>query len=488
MNFKIKKIFFIGIILHLFYLCFLLVLHIFNFGHFFKNKNPYQDNVVYVFSGYLNFTRKLGNYSSKKPTKKVNQKTHSLEDNTTVKNETLEKKITNITSTCSFNKPIAKVNSKQLVGEGLSINTKSGIENSDKTHSKLIQQIIFQLKSVENPEIINNKPEKPQSVTIKKEEEKTQQSNETEQTTSSKLIQVCNWVTEIFKQVVIKVATTFTNAVISLNISDNKQQSLLAQESLVVLPKNEEFQNKESQQKLTKELEEIEFIQDKIKTLMEKKLELKDDLQNDEKYKQAKETYDKIKELQQENNFEEALKLLILKQSLWEWISYTPKKTLKDAFKTILSNLKNFKQNLPNTVLSSEEKKSWWSKITNLWPSVSAQLDNNVLLQYKSEKKIPALEKFFTEHPFVARILARCLGEKLTDLPDIISFLSRKILEVTGNHVKNEVIKAKIEVPEKAKKAVREHVTKIIIASVSSATLLVTMIYWMVLKKRFSKK
>ncbi|MBP5836244.1 hypothetical protein [Candidatus Phytoplasma meliae] len=445
MNLKIKKIFFIGIILHLFYLCFLLVLHIFNFVHCFKNKNPYRDNVVYGVDDYdRNFINNNTTTDNSGTSQGVDTKVKECENKSTKQQQQLTQELEAIES--------IQTEINQLIEQNPEL--KDDLTNHDKYKSA--QDVYAKIKGL-------------------------QQENKFAEALNLLGFKQSLW--QSVKSMFISSQTTLKDAFTTV---------------LDDLKKIKETKNKQQQQ-LTQELEAIESIQTEINQLINETPELEnllinaqEFLINDKNYKQIQSAHDEIKKLQQENKFEEALNLLAPERSFLESMFTSSQTTLKDDFKTVLNNLKNIKNkftdtNQSNAVLSSEEKKSWWSKITNLWPSVSAQPDNDALLQYESEKKIPALDKFFNEHPFVARILARCLGEKSTNLSQIISFLSRQIFEVTGKHVKNEVVKAEIEIPEKAKKAVGEHVTKIIIASVSSVSLLVTMIYWMVLKKRSSK-
>ncbi|MBP5836141.1 hypothetical protein [Candidatus Phytoplasma meliae] len=555
MNLKIKKIFFIGIILHLFYLCFLLVLHIFNFVHCFKNKNPYRDNVVYGVDDYdrnfINNNTTTDNSGTSqgvdtkvkecenKSTKQQQQLTQELEAIESIQTEInqlieqnpeLKDDLTNHDKYKSAQDVYAKIKGLQqenkfaealnLLGfkqslwqsvKSMFISSQTTLKDAfttvlddlkkiKETKNKQQQQLTQELEAIESiqteiNQLINETPEL-ENLLINAQEflindknykqiqsahdeiKKLQQENKFEEALNLLAPERSLWDRMTFTS-----KTTLKDAFKTV-LNDLKTKKA---------------KNKEQQQKLTEELKAIESIQTEINQLINETPELEnllinaqEFLINDKNYKQIQSAHDEIKKLQQENKFEEALNLLAPERSFLESMFTSSQTTLKDDFKTVLNNLKNIKNkftdtNQSNAVLSSEEKKSWWSKITNLWPSVSAQPDNDALLQYESEKKIPALDKFFNEHPFVARILARCLGEKSTNLSQIISFLSRQIFEVTGKHVKNEVVKAEIEIPEKAKKAVGEHVTKIIIASVSSVSLLVTMIYWMVLKKRSSK-
>ncbi|CCP88441.1 hypothetical protein S284_05040 [Candidatus Phytoplasma solani] len=76
------------------------------------------------------------------------------------------------------------------------------------------------------------------------------------------------------------------------------------------------------------------------------------------------------------------------------------------------------------------------------------------------------------------------LGEKEKDLPTIVDNLAKDIFEVSGGQVRSEVEKAEKGIREKIKEAFKKKVAMIIIISVACATLVVTMLFWLITRKK----
>ncbi|MFB0638045.1 MAG: hypothetical protein AB2N28_0680 [Candidatus Phytoplasma solani] len=251
---------------------------------------------------------------------------------------------------------------------------------------------------------------------------------------------------------------------------------------------------------LNQKLQEIDDIKTQINTLMnvDSLTEVSDNqklincfLNENTMWKEAEKTYQQIKTHQNNEELQQALTLLEPCQTWWQWISGSSNPSLKEVYQKILDDINSKIKELKELTLkikkpnaSTEDKKSWWSKITNFWPSVSGIEESPSIPEKNQLEEGSYLKKFFNNHPFITKALAMVLGEKEKDLPTIVDNLAKDIFEVSGGQVRSEVEKAKEGIQEKIKEAVKKKVAMIIIISVACATLVVTMLFWLITRKK----
>ncbi|MGZ3139734.1 hypothetical protein PSOLA_00700 [Candidatus Phytoplasma solani] len=251
---------------------------------------------------------------------------------------------------------------------------------------------------------------------------------------------------------------------------------------------------------LNQKLQEIDDIKTQINTLMnvDSLTEVSDNqklincfLNENTMWKEAEKTYQQIKTHQNNEELQQALTLLEPCQTWWQWISGSSNPSLKEVYQKILDDINSKIKELKELTLkikkpnaSTEDKKSWWSKITNFWPSVSGIEESPSIPEKNQLEEGSYLKKFFNNHPFITKALAMVLGEKEKDLPTIVDNLAKDIFEVSGGQVRSEVEKAKEGIQEKTEEAVKKKVAMIIIISVACATLVVTMLFWLITRKK----
>ncbi|CAM12152.1 hypothetical protein PA0818 [Candidatus Phytoplasma australiense] len=236
------------------------------------------------------------------------------------------------------------------------------------------------------------------------------------------------------------------------------------------------------------EFEKVDTNRNKI--IEEKYFQENKDTEISQTWKDAEERYKKANELLKNKDFQKALDQLkpsqgwFTKLKSYFYPSDDSQKSLADVYQAILQTILN-EINEANEFnrKTTEDKKNWFSKLLNKIqiPSLNAQTDSS-FTNDDPQKRLPAITNFFKRHPFFTKIFATALGEKVTDLDTIATKLAQNMFDGLGGEVHKQVEIAKKDVPEKAKSAIAQYITEIIVASVAAAVLFITTIYVIISK------
>ncbi|MGL9688067.1 MAG: hypothetical protein ACQBVK_04940 [Candidatus Phytoplasma sp. TWB_XP] len=247
---------------------------------------------------------------------------------------------------------------------------------------------------------------------------------------------------------------------------------------------------------------ELDEIRTNVLQLTNSNSTFKEILDCDAKFQEAEKQYKEIETKLQANKFQDDFNLLKPSPSLWKYIKSwfplignTNPKPLKDIYQSILVDLQNTQKLQPDldklqNINDVQEHKSWKdaiiNKINNFWPSANVDVTPTPS-DLNSQEEIPAIKNFLNNHKFATKLLGWCLGEKSNDVKTIASNLTNRLAQYIGNKteekLKNKVEQAKKDVPQKATDAVKGYIFKVITAAVAFTSLVITFLYWFIIKK-----